>query len=252
MALENRITSIRDLSVNDLYCVENLNYYRLIFNFDALREKADEIFLKTRNLRTVENFCKAEYSKTRVNPKLMESEISRRFYDCSFDSYKPKTEILKKAKQSAINYAQNIFANLKEGKNLVLAGYDSTGTGKTHLAVAIAKECFKKSVSVKFINSSKMINQIRQDFKTQRYINCQLLIIDDITKINVTDWSAEQIYYILNERYSNMMPTIITCEEDIEYLKNYFADNGKAVISRFFQNAEVIPVRGHDYRLVRN
>ena len=253
MVLENRQkNSVLDLTVDDLYCVKSLNYYRMIFDFEMLREKADELFLKTHNLKTVENFCKSEYEKTKVNPKLLDSEISKRFYNCTFESYKPKTDILKRAKQSAMSYAQNIITNLKEGKNLVLAGYASTGTGKTHLAVAIAKECFKKSVSVKFINSSKMMNQIRQDFKTQRYLNCQLLIIDDITKINVTDWCAEQIYYILNERYSNVMPTIITCEEDIEYLKNYFADIGKAVISRFFQNAVIVPVMGHDYRLVRN
>ena len=72
----------------------------MIFDFEMLREKADELFLKTHNLKTVENFCKSEYEKTKVNPKLLDSEISKRFYNCTFESYKPKTDILKKAKIS--------------------------------------------------------------------------------------------------------------------------------------------------------
>lgn len=92
------------------------------------------------------------------------------------------------------------------------------GTGKTYLAAAIANRVLEKGYRIRFttmidllselisaMNSSESLNRIMRDYKT-----VELLVIDDLGKESLKEWSATQVFSIFNARSGNCLPTIIT------------------------------------------
>ena len=86
----------------------------------------------------------------------------------------------------------------------------SYGTGKTHLASAIANRLLSLGIPVIAGTLSTLLDKIKrswQDVKLNEYeimkafFDCDLLIIDDLGKEKVTDWYLERLYSIINHRY---------------------------------------------------
>ncbi len=86
---------------------------------------------------------------------------------------------MKKAKNQVTEYIENIEENKNTGTNLILSGLGCVVTGKTHLACAIAHKVTAKDISVKFINVTSMVEEMKETFKTTDYIRVDFLIIDD-------------------------------------------------------------------------
>lgn len=171
-------------------------------------------------------------------------------HEDTFENFETSTQVLEKAKAQVLSYIKDIN-KVKCGKNLIIAGYGNVGTGKTHLAIATAKEAIKSQIPTIFISSTTMMNQMRKDFDTTPYINTGLLILDDLGKENKTSWVLEQLYLILDSRHNNNKPTVITTENTIDYLETQFGTGGKALISRLCGNFALIKCTGNDYRLKR-
>ena len=237
-----------DLSVDDLYWIDGFNNYRAIFQYDDIREKADDLFEKTHDLKLVDKFCEEEYDKRNINPLLMNSEIPKKFRDASFDKYKPKNQSQTKALKIAKDYAKNVNSYINDGKNLFFVGFGKIGTGKTYLSVCIAKELIKNEINIKFISSVDMIFAIKEDFKIKKYIDVPVLILDDMGKERGTSWVCEQLYAILNARYLAQKPTIITTEGSLEDLQENYDEKGRALVSRLKENHILAVVTGEDYR----
>lgn len=208
-------------------------------------------------LRTVENESE-RFISTKENEKavcyaerlLNNSYIPINRHENTFENFETPTEVLEKAKNQSLAYIKDVD-KVKSGKNLIIAGYGNVGTGKTHLAIATAKEAIKSQVSTIFISSTTMMNQMRKDFDAAPYINTGLLILDDLGKENKTSWVLEQLYLILDSRHNNSKPTVITTENTIDYLETQFGTSGKALISRLCGNFTLIKCTGNDYRLRR-
>ena len=89
------------------------------------------------------------------------------------------------------------------------------------------------------------------------YKSVDLLIIDDLGKEQCSDWSVSTLYSILNDRYEDMKPTIITtnygAEDLIRALTPKGYDNTKivAIISRLRETSTVITMAWDDYRTTR-
>lgn len=171
--------------------------------------------------------------------------------DNSFENFETPTEMLKTAKRQAQEYIMQTWL-MKRGRNLIIAGLGDVGTGKTHLAVAIAKEAVKKSIPALFINSTQMLSDLKKDFDASPYIRAGLLIIDDLGKIKTTSWAVEQLYLILDTRYNNGLPTVITVEDTPQMVEQQFGKSGKALLSRLCSNYMLIKCTGEDYRLCKN
>lgn len=116
---------------------------------------------------------------------------------------------LKDAKQSAIKAAKN-------NTGLVLSG--KRGTGKTHLAVAIAIYAMKHGKQAIFRLVNDLLNEIRRavaekaDYygviQTFKEVPC--LVLDDLGKERTTDFGLDALYDIVDYRYRNELQTIIT------------------------------------------
>lgn len=228
-----------------------LQSYRSIYENLKVRNEADDIFENTNDLKAVDAFCKAIIKKPIIEKLLNQSKINKRFQLCTFESYKTNEEFQKTAKNKALEYAENISEILKTGTNLFLVGCGCVGTGKTHLACAIAHKVIEQNIPAKFINVTSMIAEIKGKFDISEFVNVDLLIIDDLGKENGTNWVCETIYSIINQRYEAMKPTVITTEGNMSSLKENYGEKGKAIISRLIQDFYLIDLSGDDYRQKR-
>ncbi len=241
---------MENLRFEDLFALEPMNYYRRLVNKGNLNQlqKAEEIWEQTHSAKEVEDFAKDIISQMNVNPLLIAAEIPAKYKNASFDGYKPQNQKQKKAKEKAQEYCIEIKNHLQDGKNFIFLGMGDVGTGKTYLSICMLKDIIKRQISAKFISAIDMICSIKEDFKIDKYANVPVLIIDDLGKERSTDWVCEQLYAIINSRYVNNRPTIITTEDDISDLENSYDNKGKAILSRLKENIEIVPMLGSDYR----
>ncbi|MCH7594055.1 MAG: ATP-binding protein [Chloroflexi bacterium] len=101
---------------------------------------------------------------------------------------------------------------------LYLAG--PTGTGKTHLAVAIAGLRIAARMPVTFAFVPDLLDKFRQAFSPDSRIsydrlfdqvkNAELLILDDLGAHSSTAWAEEKLYQLIVHRYNAALPTVIT------------------------------------------
>jgi DNA replication protein DnaC len=156
------------------------------------------------------------------------------------------------AEQTAFNYALE-FPNCN-GQGLIFTG--DVGTGKTHLAAAIANYVMDEYVNtVYFSGSVEMLNALKSSYNAEdknassKLMNiihdCDLLIIDDLGKEKLTEWSRETLYGIINYRYEHELPIIITTNYNANDLANRI---GQATMSRLYEMCGGITMRGKDYR----
>jgi len=115
----------------------------------------------------------------------------------------------------AFNQAQQFATNLKGW--LLLQG--TYGCGKTHLAAAIANFAVGLGVPTLFITVPDLLDSLRMAYgseettyeeRFEQIRSAHLLILDDFGTQNATQWAQEKLFQIINFRYINKFPTVIT------------------------------------------
>lgn len=153
-------------SVTDLIYVDE---YRT--SSDTVKTKADEMYENGSTVKEIVQFCNKERLRKIAEKLKKEANLSKRFITRTFANYNVETPIQKNAYDKAKNYVENIDQYLEDGTGIIFVGNGDVGTGKTHLACAIANELLESGCPVKVINVAKMIYQLKEDFKVDEYIN---------------------------------------------------------------------------------
>jgi len=165
-----------------------------------------------------------------------------------------------------VNYETDVKDDLKKllekqvrsGKGLYL--YGGTGTGKTHVAYAMAKKFASMPLNVLFYNATDFLDRMKAEFKDGVAENEDgvfdeaknlkgILFIDDLGAEKGTEWTNERFTLLINHRYEEMLPTIFTSNCDLEILS---ARMGDRVTSRIFAMTELVNMGGGDRRLTQN
>ncbi len=125
---------------------------------------------------------------------------------------------LEKAFRAAQAYAENPRGWL------VLTG--TYGSGKTHLAAAIAN--FRRGISREplFVVVPDLLDHLRSTFGPNSNVtydelfeevrSAEMLILDDLGTQSATSWAREKLYQILNHRYVAGLCTVITTANSID------------------------------------
>jgi len=118
---------------------------------------------------------------------------------------------LEAAKETAENFARS-----PQGWLLIEGGY---GCGKTHLAAAIANFAVSMGTPTLFITVPDLLDTLRFAFsdpettfeaRFEEVRGADLLVLDDFGTQNATGWAQEKLFQIINFRYINKLPTVIT------------------------------------------
>ncbi|WP_192795320.1 ATP-binding protein, partial [Staphylococcus aureus] len=109
--------------------------------------------------------------------------------DATVKNYKPQNEKQVHAKQTAIEYVQGF--STKEPKSLILQG--SYGTGKSHLAYAIAKAVKAKGHTVAFMHIPMLMDRIKATYNKNAVETTDELVrlLSDIDLLVLDDMGVE-------------------------------------------------------------
>lgn len=165
----------------------------------------------------------------RTETSLGQPEITRRsFYrDMRLDNFDVRSgtgaserENLKKALRLARGYAT------APSGWLVLLG--NHGSGKTHLAAAIANFHHERNSEVIFSSVPDLLDWLRVSFESSATLGFQqrfqlvrdapLLVLDDLTASQGSPWVREKMFQLLEHRYMGQLPTVFTSSSEIEQL----------------------------------
>lgn len=142
-------------------------------------------------------------------------------------------------------------------ENIGLLLYGDVGTGKTYFAACIANELIDKGVPVLVTNFSRLVNQLSgfNDDKNE-FLNSlnlyKLLIIDDLGVERQSEFVMEQVYNIIDSRYKNGQPMIITTNRPIQEIKEAKDMNYKRIYDRILENCVPMEITGESRRRQAN
>ena len=179
------------------------------------------------------------------------------FDNFNIDVYKNQPEIkarmernLKIAKAFAENFARH-------HDNLLLIG--TTGTGKTHVSTAIAKEVISQGFDVLYDSTQNILNDFEKDkFKSgynqtesasDKYLECDLLIIDDLGAEFITQFSVSSLYNLINTRQNKGLSTIISTNLTASELAGKY--EGRIYSRIIGADYTVLRFEGDDRRIMR-
>lgn len=187
----------------------------------------------------------------KIERNIRNSNIPRLYTESTFEKFEMRPE-LKRAFDISKKYAE-LFPKLKEnGKGILFIG--NTGSGKTHLAIAIAHEVLKQGYIVKFASLTNVIAQAncagdygKTEAETIMSLSkCSLLILDDICVTNVGDRWKRVLFTIIDNRVNDVKPTIFTSNisnaEEIKTLLN------EQIYDRITGSCTTINVTAESYR----
>ncbi|HYD47500.1 MAG TPA: IS21-like element helper ATPase IstB [Terriglobales bacterium] len=131
-----------------------------------------------------------------------------------------------------------------------------SGVGKSHLAQAIGQRACRHGYSVLYLTANKLFSELRAaradhsyDRKLLRFINPQLLIIDDLGLRALRGEEPEDLYEIIRQRYERAS-TVITSNRAIEEWGSLFGDAllASAAMDRLLHHSHVVVMDGDSYR----
>lgn len=137
-----------------------------------------------------------------------------------------------------------------------LALFGGTGLGKTHLSSAIAREVLKKGYDVVYVTALDLVadfeaeqfgqRTLARGELTDKYFECDLLIIDDLGTELVNQFTVSIVYNLLNIRINRKAPTILSTNLS---QKDLLAKYNDRIASRILGEFRPLLFLGADVRM---
>lgn len=165
--------------------------------------------------------CKLTEQEERRNRENAELSSLEAFEDLTFEAFDAGIPGVRAAYEAAIEYAQN-----PDGWLFLLGGY---GCGKTHLAAAVAHYVMAhQRMRSLFLVVPDLLDHLRATFAPDQASSydsrfnairtADLLILDDLGTENTTPWASEKLFQIINFRYNQRRPTVISSNRNLDEL----------------------------------
>lgn len=189
-------------------------------NYDCPKCKDETGFL-IRNDQGYESWRDCECVNKRMLERLFKaSAITEEFAKKTFGNFDvgSVSEIVREAYSVAYEYVRE-FSNISKERQNSIALLGRPGCGKTHLLMAAANNLLKKGVGVIYFPWVEGFNEIKDDLsaldeRIRRLQNAEVLFIDDMWKGSEkpTQFEIKQAFAIINYRYLNNLPVLISSE----------------------------------------
>lgn len=168
-----------------------------------------------------------------LNAALFATGIAPRFRNCSLDNYRTPLEGQKAALAACKAYVDQFRENYDAGRCLLLLG--NFGNGKTHLGCAILRAVVTRyGATALYAPAPDIIAAIKTSFgrgsdTTEQSIHAELtrvdlLLIDELGAQGGTEFERQSLHQVIDTRYRNLLPTIITSNLPGNALSTYIGD----------------------------
>jgi DNA replication protein DnaC len=197
--------------------------------------------------------CRRQSVTDQVRSRLFSISRLDELSHLTFETFKSRGrkglgELQAQSLEWAHNHARQ-YATSLNGWLLLQGGY---GCGKTHLAAAIANFAVQMGVPTLFLTVPDLLDTLRFSYdsadttfeqRLEQIKNAELLVLDDFGTQNATGWAQEKLFQILNYRYINKLPLVVTT--------NLALDEIEARIRSRLQDPELVTtvrISSPDYR----
>ena len=168
-----------------------------------------------------------------------------------FDSERNK--VSKRMKEIAIEFIEN-FEGIQFDSNNSIVFLGEPGTGKTHICIGISLELLKKGFRPVYFPYRDCMDQMidlritdksKYENKLSRYQKSSILFLDDVFKGGHTEAEIRLLFKIINYRYINRLPIIVSSE----CLSSDLLKIDRAIGSRIIEMAKdrTLDIVGEEY-----
>jgi DNA replication protein DnaC len=180
---------------------------------------------------------------------LGESGLGKRFAERRFETFNV-TPATKQAYEACVNFCDTFS---EDSKGIRLVG--SYGCGKTHLTAAIIHRLAEQGIGGVFVVVPELLRSIRRGYNSpnedsEKLVSlteeAPILVLDDLGAEKPSEWVREQLYVIINRRYENMLPTIVTTNCSTQELVDRI---GQRTVSRLIEMTTPYKILAKDYRV---
>ena len=160
--------------------------------------------------------------------------------------------------EKAVENCKNFIKNFdSDYHNLFF--YGTVGTGKSFLSCCVAKELMDQGCSVIYFGATGLFDLLsdaafhtkNRDERQNAYADlyrCDLLIIDDLGTELTNQFTASQLFSLLNERHLGKKSTLISTNFTLAQLRDRYSDR---IFSRITSNFDVCRLAGEDIRMYK-
>ena len=140
-------------------------------------------------------------------------------------------------------------------ENVIALG--NSGTGKTHIALALGLAACQKGLTVTFITAAALVHQLMEARDERRLLKLQrdlqavkLLIVDELGYVPLSPAGAELLFEVFSQRYEHGS-TIVTSNLPFEEWTSVLASERLtgALLDRLTHHVHILAMNGDSYRL---
>lgn len=187
------------------------------------------------------DLCEVAYKREREALRAA-SGLKGRLLGCSFANFNSDEPGVGESYRKALTWSSN--------PQYWLTIWGNAGNGKSHLAAAAANRLIEAGRAVEYVTLPELLSYLKQAFndeekdsaqdRLERLINIPILVLDDLGAEYMTEWARGEVFKLLNGRYVENKPTMITT--------NIRPDKMPFRIASRLQEGVIVHNTGKDYR----